>query len=84
MPIADVPVIQDIGILLSYDAVAVDQASLDLLQASPPLPGSAAEDKGIKEGEDIMLRLHETDGQKHIDAAFELGLGNKEYTLLKK
>ncbi len=84
MPAADVPVIQDIGILVSDDAVAVDQASLDLLRESPPLPGSAAEDKGIKPGEDIMFRLHEIEAQKHIDYAFELGLGNKAYTLIKR
>jgi len=84
MPAADVPVIQDLGILISDDLVAVDQASLDLLRKSPPLPDSAAEDKEIKKGEDVMLRLNEIDGQKHIDAAFELGLGNKKYTLIKK
>ncbi len=84
MPNADVPVIQDLGILVSDDIVAVDQASLDLLRQSPPLPGSAAEDKGVKSGEDIMLRLNEIDAQKHIDASFELGLGNKEYNLIKR
>lgn len=84
MPAADVPVIQDLGILVSDDLVAVDQASLDLLRKSPPLPGSAAEDKGIKAGEDILLRLHEVDGQRHIDAAHALGLGNKDYTLIQK
>lgn len=84
MPAADVPVIQDIGILISDDLVAVDQASLDLLRESPPLPGSAAEDKGIRPGEDIMLKLHQVDGQKQIDYAFELGLGSKAYTLIKR
>ncbi len=84
MPAADVPVIQDLGILVSEDVVAVDQASIDLLRKSPPLPGSAAEDKGIRKGEDIMLRLHDIDGQKQIDAAFELGLGNKEYVLVEE
>ncbi len=84
MPMADVPVIQDLGILVSDDIVAVDQASLDLLRESPPLPGSAAEDKGITRGEDVMLLLHEANGQKHIDAACELGLGNKSYDLVRK
>ncbi len=84
MPMADVPVIQDLGILVSDDMVAVDQASLDLLRKSPPLPGSAASDKGIASGEDIMLRLHETDGQKHIDAAGELGLGSQSYQLVRR
>jgi uncharacterized Fe-S center protein len=81
MPNADVPVIQDLGILVSDDIVAVDQASLDLLRQSPPLPGSMAEDKEIRKGEDIMFRLHGVDGQKHIDAAYALEMGNKKYTL---
>lgn len=82
MPAADVPVIQDLGIVVSDDLVAVDQASLDLIRESSPLPNSAAEDKGIKKGEDIMLGLHGADGQKHIDYAHELKLGNKEYRLI--
>jgi uncharacterized Fe-S center protein len=84
MPTADVPVIQDLGILISDDIVAVDQASLDLLRQSPPLPGSMAEDRGIQGGDDIMLKLHDVNGQKHIDSAFELGLGNKNYTLVQR
>lgn len=83
MPNADVPVIQDLGILVSDDIVAVDQASLDLIRESPPLPGSMASDRGIKMGEDIMVRLHEIDGQKHIDAAYTLGMGNKAYHLIR-
>ena len=31
MPIADVPVIQDQGILISDDIVAIEQASIDML-----------------------------------------------------
>jgi len=83
MPIADVPVVQDLGILVSDDVVAVEQASLDLIRQSAPLPGSLAEDKGIEAGEDVLFRLHEIDGQKHIDAAAALGLGNKAYVLME-
>jgi uncharacterized Fe-S center protein len=83
MPIADVPVVQDLGILVSHDLVAVEQASVDLIRKSVPLPGSMASDKGIEAGEDILFRLHEIDGQKHIDAASELGLGSREYVLIE-
>ncbi|NOY53358.1 MAG: DUF362 domain-containing protein [Deltaproteobacteria bacterium] len=83
MPGADVPVVQDLGILLSDDIVAIDQASCDLILQNPPLPGSMAEDRGLKPGDDIMLKLHRIDGRKHIDAACALGLGNKEYSLIK-
>jgi len=84
MPGADVPVIQDLGILVSDDIVAVDQASYDLLRQSPPLPGSMAEDRELQAGDDIMVKLHQVNGQKHIDAAAALGLGNREYTLIDR
>ena len=84
MPAADVPVVQDVGILVSDDPVAVDQASLDLVRANPPLPGSAAQDKGIAPGQDVFLLLHQVDGQRQIDHAAEVGLGTKEYEFVKK
>ena len=42
MPIADVPVIQDQGIMVSDDLVAIEQASVDMLRtgASPAAVGS--------------------------------------------
>jgi uncharacterized Fe-S center protein len=82
MPIADVPMIQDQGIMISDDIVAIEQASLDMLKAAPPLPQSAAEDAGIKPGEDIMFRLNPRPMQVQIDEAEKLGLGTKKYTLV--
>ena len=58
MPCADVPVIQDIGILVSEDIVAVEQAGMDMLAASGPLPQSLASDKEVQSGEDIFMKLH--------------------------
>jgi uncharacterized Fe-S center protein len=83
MPIADVPVIQDQGILLSDDIVAVEQASVDMLLKSPPLPQSAAGDKNIACGDDILLKLSEKPYQIQIDASEKLGLGNKRYELIE-
>jgi len=38
MPVADVPVIQDQGIMISDDIVAIEQASIDMLKAALPCP----------------------------------------------
>ncbi len=83
MPVADVPVIQDQGVLISDDIVAIEQASLDMLKAAPPLPQSAADEAGIKPGDDIMLKLNPRPMQIQIDEAEKLGLGTKKYDLVK-
>ena len=63
------PDIHDIGILASYDPVALDQACLDLIYKA--------------EGNERFLhRLHELDGEHTLEHAVEMGLGTREYTLL--
>ena len=57
MPAADVPVIQDQGILVSDDIVAIEQATTDLLLKAKPLPQSAAiaHEKQGRQTKDILL-----------------------------
>ena len=63
------PDIHDIGILASYDPVALDQACLDLIYKA--------------EGNERFLhRLHELNGEHTLEHAVEMGLGSREYTLL--
>ncbi|MCL5023193.1 MAG: DUF362 domain-containing protein [Nitrospirae bacterium] len=82
MPAADVPVIQDAGILISDDIVAVEQASVVMLQSAIPLPGSATgtdkRDKG-----DVLFELHKKDYRIQIDEAERLGLGSRNYELIE-
>jgi uncharacterized Fe-S center protein len=81
MPAAEVPVIQDIGILISDDIVAIEQASIDMLLKSKPLPASLAEDEKIAEGQDILLNLHKKPYILQIEEAERLGLGSRDYQL---
>jgi hypothetical protein len=83
MPGADVPVVQDKGILLSDDLVAIEQASIDLLKGSEPLPESAASDKGLKQGDDILRELHRRDYTIQVKEAEKLGLGRAEYEMVR-
>jgi uncharacterized Fe-S center protein len=83
MPVADVPVIQDQGIMISDDVVAIEQASLDMLRTASPLPQSAAEDQKLKPGDDVMAKLNPRPMQVQIDEAERLGLGTKKYELVK-
>jgi uncharacterized Fe-S center protein len=83
MPGADVPVIQDQGIVLSDDIVAVEQASADILKAASPLPDSAAADSGVREGDDVLLRLNQQDYEIQMEEAEALGLGFRRYELIE-
>lgn len=82
MPAADVPVIQDLGILVSDDVVAVEQASVDLLRRAASLPASLAYDRKIMQGEDVLANLHNRPYQIQIDEAERIGCGVKDYELI--
>ena len=83
MPVADVPVMQDQGILISDDIVAVEQASVDLLLKAPPLPQSACDEKSIGAGEDILFKLSKKPYWLQIEEAERLGLGSRNYELIE-
>jgi len=83
MPMADTPLVQDQGILASRDIVAVEQATLNLINDAVPLPGSLAEDRGLKAGQRILAKALGVDGQLHVDAAEQIGIGSQEYELIE-
>jgi uncharacterized Fe-S center protein len=83
MPMADPPVAQDQGILISDDPVAIDTATLDILSRIKPLPDSRASDIIMKEGWDIFSLLHKKDGRLQLKEAESLGLGSSDYELIK-
>lgn len=83
MPAADVPVIQDKGIALSEDIVAVEQASMDILRGSVPLDGSAATERGISPGEDVLFELYKKPYIIQVEEAERLGLGKRRYELVE-
>lgn len=79
MPMADTPLVQDQGVMVSFDPVAVDQAAVDMINNAAPLAQSKAADKNVKKGDNILKAVTGKDAQLHIDAACKLGMGNKEY-----
>ena len=64
------PEMADIGILASHDPVALDQACVDLVYASP--------DKGKAS---LIRRIEERNGTHILQAAEELGIGSRKYVL---
>ena len=68
---AKLPCMEDVGILVSLDPVAVDQACVDLVYASND-PGKA----------DLIERIESRHGIHTLEAAEKLGIGSREYTLI--
>ena len=69
--VAEDPCMKDIGILISEDPIAIDQACLDLVYAS--------EDPGK---DHLIERIESRHGVHTIEAAVELGFGSREYELI--
>ncbi len=71
--VAEDPCMKDIGILVSLDPVAIDQACLDLVYAAKDDPGRAH----------LLERIESRNGVHTIEAAAELGIGSREYELIE-
>ena len=70
--VAEDPCIADIGILVSTDPVAIDQACIDLVYACSD-PGKPH----------LIERIESRNGTLTIKAAEELGFGSREYELVE-
>ena len=70
--VAEDPCIADIGILVSTDPIAIDQACIDLVYACSD-PGKPH----------LIERIESRNGVHTIEAAAALGYGSREYTLVK-
>ena len=82
-PYADAPIVADIGILASTDPVAIDQASMDLVNAQPPLASSAIKDSPHAATDKVKAVYPKIDWQYQLDYAEQIGLGSKTYELVK-
>ena len=70
--VAEDPCMKDIGILVSTDPIAIDQACLDLVYASKD-PGR----------DHLLKRITSQNGVHTIEAAAALGYGTREYELVE-
>ncbi|MCX5799886.1 MAG: DUF362 domain-containing protein [Candidatus Eisenbacteria bacterium] len=79
---SDNAIVPNVGILGSIDPVAVEQASLDMVNAQPALPGSGlGPDVGPGADKFKGLRL-EIEGERQIEYAEELGMGTRRYEVV--
>jgi uncharacterized Fe-S center protein len=78
---SDAPVVPDIGILASTDIVAIEQAAYDLVTEAAGLTGSRGE--SLAAGDDKFVAITGVDGTHAIQYAQEMGLGTREYELVR-
>jgi uncharacterized Fe-S center protein len=63
------PDMHDIGILASFDPVALDKACFDLVEASP-------------DGASLLARITSRNGTLALEHGAKIGLGNLDYELV--
>jgi uncharacterized Fe-S center protein len=83
MPYNDAPIVRDIGIMASTDPVAIDRASIDMVNGEPGLSHTCLEtNKGP--GEDKFKAIYpHVEWTHQFEYAKQLGLGTDDYDLEK-
>ena len=81
----DVPIASDVGMFASFDPVALDQACADAVLAQPAMPNSVLFDEGCDcNCTDYFKAAHpDTEWQVCLEHAEKIGLGSREYELIK-
>ena len=79
----DAAIVPNVGMFASFDPVALDMACADAVNAQPIIHGTAA-DSGDHHDHDHFHRMHpETDWMSCLEHAEKLGIGTREYELIK-
>jgi uncharacterized protein len=82
VPFNDAPIVRDIGIMASIDPVAIDQASIDMVNRQATLDNSCLSIRNGA-GDDKFRGIHpEIDWSIQLDYAEEIGLGSRDYDII--
>lgn len=79
----DVPIVPDLGILASYDPVAIDKASADLVNDAIGIEYSALGRRLESKEDKFKALFSNVDWTLQLKHAEELGLGTTDYQLIK-
>jgi len=83
---SDVPIVPDLGVLACKDPVAIDQASIDMVNAAQGMPNSRSEEVGaIAPGSNKFKAIwpNSEGGIPMLEAAENLGIETRKYRLRK-
>jgi len=75
------PIVADVGILASLDPVAIDKASVDLINKQRPISNSAID--GKCEHSDNVKCIRGIDWEHQLKYAEKLGIGSRDYELIE-
>ncbi|MBQ8450206.1 MAG: DUF362 domain-containing protein [Bacteroidaceae bacterium] len=85
----DAPILPNIGMFVSTDPLALDQACVDACLAATPMPGSQLHEHihapGFCDRHDHFTNsTPESEWKSCLEHAAKIGLGNREYELIKQ
>jgi uncharacterized Fe-S center protein len=83
MPVNDAPIVRNIGVLASNDPVAIDQASVDLVNAEPALAGSCLEEHPGPGLDKFRTIYPKVDWEIQLAYGEKTGLGSRAYDLVR-
>lgn len=88
----DIPIIPDIGMLASFDPVALDQACVDMCLKAPVIEGSMLDDNikshdhdhaGCEHSDHFTMVHPDTEWETCLKHSAEIGIGSREYELIR-
>ena len=79
----DVPLVPNVGMFASFDPVALDQACADAVLAQPIIPNSVLKDCDCSSGDPLLAAHPNTDWRACLEHAEKIGIGTREYELVK-
>jgi len=84
----DAPILPDVGMFASFDPLALDQACVDACLANQPLPGSQLSDRIARPDfhdhhDHFTNSTPESEWKSCLEHAEKIGLGTREYELIK-
>jgi len=80
----DVPIVPNIGMFASFDPVALDQACADAVMRAPINPGSCIGEHVHDANPDPFYLAHpDTNWQSALEHAEKIGIGSRDYELVK-
>lgn len=79
----DVPIVPDVGMFASFDPVALDMACADAVNHQPVIENSYLGEKEQHTHDHFTDTHPDTNWEVCLDHAVKLGMGHKEYELIK-
>ena len=75
--------VPDIGIMVSNDIVAIEQATLDAIKTENLIPGTLPLGRRLRGGQHLFEKIHGKDPFVQVAALERRGLGTRQYDLIE-